>query len=1856
MNHETIVRTQQLKRKRRIKARLKRVFMVLACVVVFCTTYALILPAITSSADTFCGFEEHFHTPECYEQVSQETPILVCDGQDLGLHVHGPECWNEENRIICGLPDFLAHSHDGGCFGEDGLLVCALPERTTHVHTEQCYRGVTPEIEATEATEAASAHTHGEECYASVGEELVCTVPESEGHAHGEGCFLPGETLLCTETDPEHLHSEGCYELVLQCAAEEAPGHTHGEGCYVPLTELICTLEETSGETVATSPEDVQYDVPQEYELICGEAQAEVHVHGEACFREAPQVLTCTLEEGVSHSHSELCYGIWELRCEQEEHIHNIACYADPEADLEKAADWEKSFADVELRGIWQQDVLAIARTQLGYKESTENYIVAESGVQKGYTRYGAWYGDPYGDWCAMFVSFCMHYGGVEGIPIHSGCTPWIRELKEMNLFREQGTYRPEPGDIIFFDWEGDGLSDHVGLVSELKDASDEGPAELIALEGNASNRVRYVSYDPKDTRIAGYGQLSRNRLVHTYCGLDEHSHDEACYDDTDALLCSITEHSHDESCNSCKVVYYDNHLKAFAYIHGASELPEDLSLKVTPILREDDPQTYDSMAVALSEKMASRTEYVGESVFYSLQLFSQSQPYGLPEGASVSVEMSFHQPVFTAEQLEQSNGAHAYIITPDPENTEEGEEQHTSEPEANIEESGEQKGTIETPKKADKGSELEISSIDTNNGDSMQMMSGVMPSAVESSDGEEPTEILSELEIYEEQEGPVFRAEPAEAERLQEDESGLTGASFRSGEIATVAFALTRETVTGTFWERVSSTSQINTNDIYMIISVEGNYALRGNNSNNYTAVTIQTIKANEQYYVISDSDDTNLRWTFGTPSSNRYTIRNQGSSSYVYLNNSTSWFGGSDTVISNSSRNLTLTYQSSEKCWRIAYSNNYLTNSGSGAFDVETSASNEADVLIFRLAKEVQSLEVPADISEGNNGSGSGSDNEFQMPDYDDIIDPSGSKQGETSLVGTVGNSTVTITGEYYSDPATSDIERKYQADSFAEHEVNDGKVLTDKSVIYMGDDYGAFAEYAPNTFGVALSTLAQEYKVPYEEDVKTPIDVVFVLDVSGSMATDSTSSSSADDGDRNSNRLKDMVKSTNTAMKQIFADHPANRVGISIYSGGAWELLPLGRYTANNDEYLIADERRVSHPIEGGTNTIWYAVGSSSLRSEDGTSYAGIGGDAIQGYGTYTQAGIAVGQDIFEAIPDEETTWTTTVGYGEYEREYTVKRQPVMILVSDGEPTYSTNIYMDPLSGPHYGNGNGDGATNAKGIHGYYTVLTANYAKRMVSIKYDKNALFYTVGMYIYPEGDPNKPSNYNSKTDDNYKIAVLDPYKGFVETLKGQTGANNASTTTDIFRQLMLSQYTPKSVTVAEGWNEVQLGIPHIIEPVLQGNPYSDNYSYTDKAFFGELTEKDLEEIFNEIIQSSLQSSPYGFILYKNSAIDIKDNIGAGMEMKGEPVLRYNGVNYTVTSARTTGSVTTYVYDYVHKDPYIPGKESHLSEITVRVIRNSDGTQSVILYVPDDVLPTYTPELTALQDYYEALPVRLIYQVGLTEESEARVLALQETGGELTFYANKWSSMDEVAISTLVPADNNPFYNDVDPDDDIYPQYHEHHDKKDENTTATRENATDCTMYVDSSVDHRTRVVHYLGNNGKLVFRADTTEIPVEKHWENVNGDIMNPVTLELYRVTETVTEEGITNISGTLVAQKQLDINNQWKDAFTGVTIPDGDWYYVIVETYVAGYQAFYNGELVTFSADNTPVTGVKVDSTRLDTDPVRVTNAPAAELPSTGGQGTILYTLGGWFLIAAAAISLMYTKQGKGRRGGKARS
>lgn len=98
-----------------------RVVTVLAGVVVFCTTYALILPAITLEKQ--CDIPEHTHTDACYAQVtSVEKRVPVCSAETLEIHRHTADCYDANGNPTCGYADFVVYSHDSRCYDETGNL------------------------------------------------------------------------------------------------------------------------------------------------------------------------------------------------------------------------------------------------------------------------------------------------------------------------------------------------------------------------------------------------------------------------------------------------------------------------------------------------------------------------------------------------------------------------------------------------------------------------------------------------------------------------------------------------------------------------------------------------------------------------------------------------------------------------------------------------------------------------------------------------------------------------------------------------------------------------------------------------------------------------------------------------------------------------------------------------------------------------------------------------------------------------------------------------------------------------------------------------------------------------------------------------------------------------------------------------------------------------------------------------------------------------------------------------------------------------------------------------------------------------------------------------------------------------------------------------------------------------------------------------------------------------------------------------------------------------------------------------------------------------------------------------------
>lgn len=511
-----------------------RVVTVLAGVVVFCTTYALILPAITLEKQ--CDIPEHTHTDACYAQVtSVEKRVPVCSAETLEIHRHTADCYDADGNPRCGYADFVVHSHDSRCYDETGNLWCPLPEIKAHRHTADCY--ALPEE-----------HTHAEGCYTSVRGDLVCGE-----HVHTDACYTETAVLTCgLEESEEHRHDESCYETSRERTCGIDSDHSHTDACYEWEQVLSCDLptepaEDAQPVLVCTKPEIVLHRHTSDCfdadgNLICGQTQVLEHRHSDACFETVAEpvdtgTLTCT---DTAHVHTARCYGTWELVCGQEEHTHSeackpeetvfcgkdahthgeacrdengelvcgteehthsLACYADSGADVETAELWEQTFAGVTLTGNWRQDTIAIAETQLGYTESTKNYVVAEDGeTVKGYTRYGAWCEEPYGDWNVMFLTFCLHYAGVEGVPPDRDCGGWVTSWAD--AFEPAQSHTPAAGDLVLFDRDGDGTADRAGLVAQITDSG------FAAMEGDAEDAVRLLTYGADDPGILGYINL----------------------------------------------------------------------------------------------------------------------------------------------------------------------------------------------------------------------------------------------------------------------------------------------------------------------------------------------------------------------------------------------------------------------------------------------------------------------------------------------------------------------------------------------------------------------------------------------------------------------------------------------------------------------------------------------------------------------------------------------------------------------------------------------------------------------------------------------------------------------------------------------------------------------------------------------------------------------------------------------------------------------------------------------------------------------------------------------------------------------------------------------------------------------------------------------------------------------------------------------------------------------------------------------------------------------------------------------------------------------------------------------------
>ena len=402
---------QNVQRQRHLARRSVAMVLVLAMLTAMSVSWRLHQDGVALTADDtryYCGKEEHKHTDDCYIEGTE------------------PICGYEEGEIVEETMDSADDAGDGDSSAADWDEAGSEPESEPATQEE-------PEPEVV-------LHHHTSDCYE---EQEVLTCGIESDHVHQDYCYdqETGE-LLCTE----HEHTDDCYTLekVLVCGQEEGEPEKTDDGAALYDTDENSAEESDSAE----EPETVA-DPEPEQEATKPETDDEI-------------------DTGYTvHHHTAECYGK-VLICGKEEHEHTAACLVNPNAEIDAEYDAKtpaRTDAD------WAQDMVLVAKSQLGYTESKAD--VDEDG--NGYTMYAdQYYKDKpmvYADWDCTFVAYCLYHAGVpqDIIPQYASISALRGELARMNS--EYYTDDPQdfggilPGDIVMYkNAEG---RETIGVVSD---------------------------------------------------------------------------------------------------------------------------------------------------------------------------------------------------------------------------------------------------------------------------------------------------------------------------------------------------------------------------------------------------------------------------------------------------------------------------------------------------------------------------------------------------------------------------------------------------------------------------------------------------------------------------------------------------------------------------------------------------------------------------------------------------------------------------------------------------------------------------------------------------------------------------------------------------------------------------------------------------------------------------------------------------------------------------------------------------------------------------------------------------------------------------------------------------------------------------------------------------------------------------------------------------------------------------------------------------------------------------------------------------------------------------------------------
>ena len=504
---------------------------------------------------------------------------------------------------------------------------------------------------------------------------------------------------------------------------------------------------------------------------------------------------------------------------------------------------------------------------------------------------------------------------------------------------------------------------------------------------------------------------------------------------------------------------------------------------------------------------------------------------------------------------------------------------------------------------------------------------------------------------------------------------------------------------------------------------------------------------------------------------------------------------------------------------------------------------------------------------------------------------------------------------------DPNTGS---SYKDNNFLGHEYSTefaGRIWTDKSVT-VGSN---------NNFLITYSALATSKAVTGQTNA--PVDVVFVIDTSGSM------SEVVSNSDRTS-RIVATIDALNASIEKVMALNPYTRVAVVAFSDTSEILLPLGRYEKGTRTTGYGyNQQTITNYFSATSGTVYVHVKEAGKTQQITDSRNVTGGTNIQ-YGYY---------EGLHILAEEESTAANV-------NSTVVNRVPALIFLSDGAPTFSSSSSSWWAPEKNANDGPGSNPSNTYYIgNGFKALLTAAYMKEAVNRNYANKMSIYTVGMGI----------SALSGDEKNLAYATLAPNENWNATNRVAADfrsawatyiTNNGTPSINVGANSGWSYYDDYYTVTHPTGNAAQYDVDGDVDALKTlVNGYYDADDATTVA-----------NVFDEIVSTIALNTPevptevkVGETLTSGGYLTYTDPIGMYMQVQGSTMrYTYKGVSYTASDSDGDG---TYLFD---NDPTVigaDGQEYKLNLIQLKVTTVAAGNQVVEMKIPAILIPLRINEI-------------------------------------------------------------------------------------------------------------------------------------------------------------------------------------------------------------------------------------------------------------------------------------------------------